>query len=149
MVLGKTCAITDICPDGHRVSCQAVVRGENTCQRIYVEFGGSGTDEDNSGVYFDSGSSSSGLDSGSSGSGDILMGIRCGDTVINCNDRPAAEMDRKVTACLYHKEWSTCTFLNPDGNLKGGYCRYGDPGDTRNPFRNYLYCSDLGIPNRP
>lgn len=148
--LEKTCAITAICPDGHKVSCQAVITGENTCKKMYADFGGSGTDESGSGLlYSDAGSFSGVTDSGASGSGDVLVGISCGNTVIHCEDRPTVEMDRKVRACLYHTEWSTCTFLDPEGNIKGGYCRYGDPADTKNPYRSYLYCSDLGIPSRP
>lgn len=135
----KPCSASGICPDGHRISCQATMVDETTCKEMYVSFGGSGTfDNDLIGVM------------GSGTESELyLHGVVCGDQTIYCNDRPSSDMPRKVTACLYKREWDTCTYLSPDGNDKGGYCRYGDPGDSNNPYRTYLYCSDLGVPSRP
>ncbi|WP_285829953.1 hypothetical protein [Bacteroides acidifaciens] len=119
------CGITELCPDGRRISCQGPV---GTCKRLYVSFGDSGTD-------------SSGVSSS------FLLGIACGDTIIHCSDGSSGTMPAKVSACLGKKEWDTCTFLSSNGSDKGGYCRYGDPA-APNEFKNYLYCSDLGqLPN--
>lgn len=139
------CGVTGICPDGHKIHCTALKTDENTCKKLYVEFGGSGYSVDATGTI-----NHSIFDSGTSGdsSGEILHGVSCGSETIYCNDRPSGEMDRKVTACLYKSEWEKCTYLSPEGNTKGGYCRYGDPA-APSAYKDYLYCSDLGVPSRP
>lgn len=122
--LDKTCGVSGICPDGHRISCQATYssdEGSGVCKHIYLSFGESGNE-----------------------TSDTLVGVSCGNTTINCSDKPSSPMPSKVKACLDKREWDTCSFLSDSGTDKGGYCRYGDPA-APSDYKNYLYCSDLGV----
>lgn len=76
------CGVSGICPDGHKIHCTALKTDENTCKKLYIEFGGSGYSAEAPGTnhsLFESGTSGD-------GSGEILHGVSCGSKAIYCSD---------------------------------------------------------------
>lgn len=114
------CGVSGTCPDGHKVSCTAVREDSGTCKHLY-----------------------SSVSSGTQ----TLIGVKCGDVVVNCNNSTSGSgtMPIKVKACLDLREGARCSYFN-NGSTSYGQCCYGNYAGSE--WKDYLYCSDLTCYNK-